>query len=297
MFKGLMPAMVTPFDGDGNLDLRAAEAVMDRSIEAGVDGILVLGSTGEFSHLTHEERRLFAEVAAGLVDGRVPLLVGVGASGTKEAVLLAEHAAGAGADAVVVVSPYYWNVGEEGLFRHFAAVAEAAPVPAMIYNFPMLTGIDLSPALVRRVAEECPNVVGIKDTVTEYAHTVKVLRAVKPVRPDFAVFAGFEDQILPSLLAGADGAISGLTNLVPNLLVEMVRAATTGDLETAAELHRRILPLMDLYALSEPGIGALKAAMNRLGVPISPTVRLPALPAPDGALEKIEGTLRDAGLL
>src|ERR687884_426389 len=152
MFRGLMPAMVTPFDERGEVDLGATEAVVERFIEAGVDGISPLGSTGEFSHLTGEERKRFAEEVVGIVGGRVPLVVGVGSSGTREAVELARHAEGVGADSVLVVSP----------------------------------------SLIARIAAECPNVSGLKDTVTEYFHTVGTLREVKRTRPDFSVLAGWE---------------------------------------------------------------------------------------------------------
>jgi 2-dehydro-3-deoxy-D-pentonate aldolase len=297
MFSGLIPAMVTPFDERGEVDLRATEAVVDRFIEAGVDGITALGSNGEFSHLTGDERRSFAEEVAKIVAGRVPLVIGVGASGTKEAVELARHAEGVGADGVLVVPPFYWKVGEEALFKHFAAVAESVDIPMLLYNFPMLTGLDLSPGLIARVAAEYPNVSGLKDTVTEYSHTVSVLREVKPVRDDFSVLAGFEDQILPSLLAGADGAISGLSNVAPELFVNLIRAFERSDLQKAAELHRRVLKLMVLGGCSDPPIGAIKLAMKKLDVPISPTVRGPALPAPEEAHEKVEAVLRDAGLL
>jgi 2-dehydro-3-deoxy-D-pentonate aldolase len=295
MFRGLMPAMVTPFDERGEVDLGAAEAVIERFIEAGVDGISPLGSTGEFSHLTGEERQRFAEEVTRIVAGRVPVVIGVGATGTREAVELSRHAEGAGADAVLVVSPFYWKVGEEGLFKHFATVAEAVDIPVLIYNLPMLTGIDLSPSLVARIAAECPNAVGIKDTVTEYGHTVGVIREAKRERPDFSVLQGWEDLILPSLLAGADGSICAFANVAPELFIGLVRAAQEGDLEKAALLHRRVLSLLTLGAYSDPPIGAIKAAMNKLGVPISPTVRGPALPATDE--ESIEAVLKDVGLL
>lgn len=295
MFSGLMPALVTPFDERGEPDLEATEAVLERHIAAGVDGIVALGSTGEFSHLEGDERRRFAESVAGILDDRIPLIVGVGASGTREAISLSRHAESIGANAVVAVSPFYWGVGEEALFGHFANISEAISIPTIVYNFPLLTGIDLSPALVRRLAEECPNVVGVKDTVQVYMHTVEVIRAVKPVRPDFSVLAGFEDQILPALLAGADGSICGLANVAPGLFVNLVRAFEDGDLEEAADLHRRVLSLTALGALSDPPMGAIKLAMNRLGVPIPPMVRGPALPATDA--EGVEATLERAGLL
>jgi 4-hydroxy-tetrahydrodipicolinate synthase len=297
MFKGLMPAMVTPFDDRGEVDLGATEAVVEHFIEAGVDGISPLGSTGEFSHLTGNERKRFAEEVVRIVGGRVPLVVGVGAAGTKEMVELALHAEDVGADAVLVVSPFYWTIGEDALFKHFATVAESVNIPVLVYNLPMLTGIDLSSSLIARIAAECPNVGGLKDTVTEYFHTVGVLREVKRVRPDFSVLSGWEDLILPSLLAGADGSICAFANVAPELFVNLVRSARDGELAKAAELHRRVLSLVTLGAYSDPPISAIKLAMNKLGVPISPAVRGPALPVPEEAHAKVEGVLREAGLL
>ena len=295
MFGGLMPAMVTPFDERGEVDLGATEAVIERFIEVGVSGISPLGSTGEASHLTADERKRFAEEIVRIVGGRVPLVVGVGATGTRETVELARHAEGVGTDAVLVVSPFYWKVGEEGLFQHFATVAESVDIPVVVYNLPMLTGIDLSPSLIGRLAGEYPNVVGIKDTVTEYNHVVGVLQEVKPARPDFSVLCGWEDLILPSLLAGADSSICAFANVAPELFVGLIEAAQSGDLTRAAELHRRVLNLVILGAHSDPPMGAIKLAMRRLGVPISPTVRGPALPATDE--EGVEAVLRDVGLL
>jgi 4-hydroxy-tetrahydrodipicolinate synthase len=297
MFRGLMPAMVTPFDERGEIDLGATEAVVERFIEAGVDGISPLGSTGEASHLASEERKRFIEEVTKIVGGRVPLVVGVGAAGTREAIELARHAQSVRVDAVLIVSPFYWKVGEEALFRHFAAVAESVGIPVLVYNLPMLTGIDLSPSLIARIAAECPNVTGLKDTVTEYRHTVGVLREVKRVRADFSVLSGWEDLILPSLLAGADGSICAFANVAPELFVDLVHSARDNDLERAAELHRRVLSLVTLGGYSDPPISAIKLAMNKLGVPISPAVRGPAVPIREEAHEKVESVLHEAGLL
>jgi 4-hydroxy-tetrahydrodipicolinate synthase len=297
MFSGLMPAMVTPFDERGKVDIAATEAVVERFVEAGVNGISPLGSTGEASHLTADERKRFAEEVVRIVGRRVPVVIGVGATGTRETVELARHAQEAGADAVLVVSPFYWKVGKEGLFKHFATVAESVEIPVLIYNLPMLTGIDLSPSLIEGIASDCPNVSGLKDTVTEYNHLVGVLQEVKPVRPDFSVLCGWEDLILPSLLAGADGSICAFANVAPELFVNLVRSARDGDLQRAAELHRRVLTLVTLGAYSDPPISAIKLSMKILGVPISPAVRGPALPVPEEAHGKIEGVLRDVGLL
>ncbi len=297
MFKGLMPAMVTPFDERGEIDLEATEAVVERFVEAGVDGISPLGSTGESTHLAADERRRFTEDVVRIVAGRVPLVAGVGSAGTREAVDLARHAQSAGVDAVLVVSPFYWTVGEEALFRHFAAVAEAVDIPVFIYNLPLLINTDLSASLVARIAAEYPNVAGIKDTTAQYTHTVEVLQEVKPARPDFSVLAGFEPLILPSMLAGADGSICAFANVAPELFVELVRSARDGDLDRAAQLHRQVLTLVTLGVYSDPPMSAIKLAMRKLGVPISPAVRGPALLIPEEAHEKVEDVLREAGLL
>ena len=198
---------------------------------------------------------------------------------------------------MLIVSPFYWKVGEEALFRHFAAVAESVDMPVLVYNLPMLTGIDLSPSLIARIAAECPNVTGLKDTVTEYRHTVDVQREVKRVRADFSVLSGWEDLILPCLLVGADGSICAFANVAPELFVNLVRSARDDDFQRAAELHRRVLSLVTLGGYSDPPISAIKLAMNKLGVPISPAVRGPALPIRVEAHEKVGSVLREAGLL
>jgi 4-hydroxy-tetrahydrodipicolinate synthase len=147
------------------------------------------------------------------------------------------------------------------------------------------------------VAEACENVVGIKDTVTVYAHTVAVLQEVKAAKPDFAVLCGWEDLVFPSLLAGADGSICAFANVAPRLFVDLVNSTRGGDLDTAAWLHRRVLELVTLGAHSDPPIGAIKLAMQILGVPISPTVRGPALPAEESARESVEAVLEGCELL
>jgi 2-dehydro-3-deoxy-D-pentonate aldolase len=155
----------------------------------------------------------------------------------------------------------------------------------------------LSPSLIARIAVECPNVSGLKDTVTEHFHTVGVSREVKRIRPNFSVLSGWEDLILPSLLAGADGSICAFANVAPELFVDLVRSAQRSDLQRAVDLHRRVLSLVSLGAYSNPPIGAIKLAMNKLRLPISPAVRGPALPAPEEAHEKIVGILHDVSLL
>jgi len=187
----------------------------------------------------------------------VPLVVGVGAAGTREAVELARHAEGAGTDAVLAVSPFYWKAGEEALFRHLTTVAESVQIPVLVYNLPMLTGIDLSPSPIARIAAACLNVSGLKDTVSEYYHTVGMLREVKCMRPDFSVLSGWRDLILPSHLAGADGSICAFANVAPEQFVNFVSSTRDGDLVRAAELHCRVLSLVTLRMYSDPPISVI----------------------------------------
>lgn len=296
MLDGIMPAMITPFDKQGEIDYEATEKIVERFIEAGVDGVSILGSTGEFPHLGVEERREFAERVIALAGGRIKVVVGVGSTSTREAASLARHAAESGAYATLCVPPFYFKLGEEALLQHFSGVARATELPMLVYNFPLMTGLNLSPRLVARLASEVPNVTGIKDTVTEPSHTLDVLGEVKAANPEFSVLVGFEDQILPNLLAGGDGAISGLANVAPELFVGLVRAFREGELAEAADHHRRILALLGLGGLSDPVVGAVKAAMSRLGVEVSPWVRSPALPLPSEAYDELDGVLNSAGL-
>jgi 4-hydroxy-tetrahydrodipicolinate synthase len=296
MLDGIMPAMVTPFDERGEIDLAATERVVEHCIEAGVDGLSILGSTGEFPHLDPAERRNFAERVVGMVRGRVRVVVGVGSTSTRESAELARHAADSGADGTLCVPPFYFKLGEKALYEHFARVARSAEIPMLVYNFPLMTGVGLSARMISRLSTDIPNVEGLKDTVTEHSHTLDVLGTIKPSNPDFSVLVGFEEQILPNLLAGGDGAISGLANVAPELFVGLVRSFREGDLAGAADHHRRVLTLLGIGGLSEPVVGAIKSAMQRTGVGISPAVRGPALPLDPDSYDELDGILESAGL-
>ena len=270
MFGGLMPAMVTPLRRAGEMDLAATEVVIERFIEAGVNGISprVVPAKLHTSQPTsealrrggHEDRRW---PRAGRDRGRLQRHAGDRRARQPRA---------AGADAVLVVSPFYWKVGEEGLFRHFATVAEAVDIPVVVYNLPMLTGIDLSPSLVARIAAECPNVVGLKDTVTEYLHTVAVLREIKPSRPDFSVLSGWEDLILPSSSPEptAPSVLSRTSPPSSSSTWSRQKRPDEGGRAAPAGTHPR-----DTGRYSDPPIGAIKVAeeARRSHLPYRPRPR------------------------
>lgn len=271
--SGLFVALFTPFDSAGNVDRDGLARLVEHTLRGGVDGVVALGTTGEFADLTPAERLTVVETTVAAVRGRVPVVVGIGALGTVEACNYAVVAEQAGADAVLSLPPLFWKLDDAELFEHFAAVARATDLPVLLYDIPVFAGASLSPALVRRVAEELPSVVGIKLTVTDFRSVSAVLAAVKPVRPDFSVTVGFEDLGLAALLAGADGFISGLANVAAPTIRALVDAVRVGDLAGAAVAHAEVLRLFPVYFQSNPPILALKMLAGAFGIDIEPTVR------------------------
>lgn len=271
--NGVFVALLTPFDAAGAVDVEAVTPLVDHVIDAGVDGVVALGTTGEFADLTDDDRDVLTAATVASVRGRVPVVVGIGALGTTQACRYAQRAEQAGADAVLTLPPLFWKLDDEGLFAHFAAVAAATSLPVLLYDIPIFTGASLSPQLVRRVAEELPSVIGIKLTVQDFKSVSDVLTAVKPARPEFSITVGFEDLALSAVLAGADGVISGMANFAAPTLLKLVAAARRGDLDAAASAHREILRLVPVYFQTNPPVLALKHLSSAYGAPISPFVR------------------------
>jgi len=208
LFTGIIPPVSTIFTADGQLDKQGTAALIDDLIKSGVDGLFFLGSGGEFSQLGAEERKTIAQFAIDHVDRRVPVLIGTGGTNARETIALSQHAQQAGADGIVVINPYYWKVSEANLIRYFEQVADSVTLPVMLYNFPALTGQDLTPALVKTLADSRSNIVGIKDTIDSVAHLRSMIHTVKAAHPHFTVLCGYDDHLFNTLLLGGDGAIS-----------------------------------------------------------------------------------------
>lgn len=288
--SGLFVALLTPFDSSGQFDRASLAGLVEHTLRGGVDGVVALGTTGEFADLTPAERLAVVETTVAAVRGRVPVVVGIGALGTAEACAHAVVAQQAGADAVLCLPPLFWKLDDAELFEHFAAVTQATDLPVLLYDIPVFTGAALSPALVRRVAEELPSVVGIKLTVGDFRSVSSVLAAVKPARPEFSVTVGFEDLGLGALLAGADGFISGLANFAAPTLRALVDAVAAGDLPAAAVAHAEVLRLVPVYFQSNPPILALKVLARAFGVDIEPRVRSRH---EAGAVQRVESWVTD----
>lgn len=270
---GFCVPLLTPLATDGALATDAIKGHVERLLAAGVDGVVALGTTGEFADLTGPERRAVVAATVAAVGHRVTVLAGVGGTGTAEACDHARAAAEAGADGLLALPPLYWKLGEGGLVRHFAAVAAATELPVLLYDFPALAGTALSPSLVARVVDEVPGVAGIKLSGPELRTVHAILADVKRRDPGFSVMVGAADLALPALMAGADGMIAALGNVAPEPLAALRAAVREGDLDKAARHHARILELLAIPAQSSPPILALKAAAAACGSPLQPVVR------------------------
>lgn len=277
MFKGILTPVITVLDQKGRLDFPGNELVINRLINNGMNGLLFLGSIGEFTALTMEEKKEFIRYVVKIVSKRVPVLIGTGGTVQEEAIELTQFAEQEGADGVVVISPYYFKLTPEIIYRYYANIARNTALPMMLYNFPERTSSDLGPDLVTRLAAEFTNIVAIKDTVDNISHTRKLIQAVKQQRPEFTILSGFDEYLLPNLMAGGDGVLCGLTNVVPEVFSELLKAYETKDFGKVMRLNKKVSILMNLYDVSQPFIGAIKGAVAARGVAINPTVKEPAM--------------------
>ena len=275
--SGLWPALLTPLNEDRTVDHHALATLVEDLVPRGIDGLVPLGSTGEFTEFTALERRAVLDTVVAAAAGRVPVLAGVSGLSTAETCGHAAAAAEAGVDAVLVLPPVYWKVSDERIFDHFVAVADAACLPVVVYDFPGLTAQPLSPALLGRLAAEEPRVVGAKLTVRDIMTVTAALEATRTHRPNFSVVTGFEDLIPAAMWAGADGAISGMANVVPDELVALI-AAVREHRPDAVERYRAVMADFGIYNLSGPVIPGLKAVAAALGRIPRPTSRLDAGP-------------------
>ncbi|CAK8742214.1 putative 2-dehydro-3-deoxy-D-pentonate aldolase YjhH [Sodalis praecaptivus] len=247
--------------------------------------------------MSTDQRRVLTEEAIRVVEGRVPVLIGVGSPSTDEAVRLARHAEACGAEGIVAINPYYWKLAPRNLDDYYHQIASSVGLPVIIYNFPDLTGQDLTPGIVKRLVLEHENIVGIKDTIDSVGHLRAMINTVKAVRPTFSVFCGYDDHLLNTLLLGGDGAITASANFAPELSVAIYHAWQEGDLALATTLNQKLLQLPSLYALETPFVSLIKHAMQCVGLPIDAYCLPPILAASDEAKDKVHALLVAQGIL
>lgn len=289
MFAGAMTALVTPFR-DGQVDEPALRALVEAQIAAGIDGLVPCGTTGEAPTLEAEEHARVVRITVEAAARRVPVIAGCGTNSTAHTIALSRAAKAAGADGLLLVTPYYNKPTQDGLFRHFTAVADASHKPVCLYNVPGRTAVNLKPAVALRLAAH-PNVIGIKEASGDLHQVMELLRD----RPaDFSVLSGDDWLTLPLVTAGGDGLISVTSNEAPGPMTALVHLLLSGNLDRGREWHYRLMPLMDANFL-ETNPAPVKAALALMGR-IRNVLRLPLVPVSDATCAALAAALRAVGL-
>jgi 4-hydroxy-tetrahydrodipicolinate synthase len=285
--QGIVTALVTPFREDERIDFGAWQRIIDIQIQAGVDGLLVAGGQGEFFSLSEEERIVALRFCRQCAGRRVPVYGNIGCPSTRETVRLAQRAAAEGVERLVAITPYYVRPSEDELVEHYIEVCRAVRLPMLAYNIPERTGVDLTPAAVRRIAGACENFAGLKDS-SGNLDRIPELAAIGRDRP-FSVFIGRDHLILPALERGCTGAMTACANVAPRLFVDLLRAFRAGDREQAARLQALADPLRQAFGLHTfPAV--IKEALQLIGVPAGPC-RRPVGPMPPDARQKLAEVL------
>jgi 4-hydroxy-tetrahydrodipicolinate synthase len=290
MFRGVLPALVTPFR-DGRVDEEAFVALVQRQIAAGVHGLVPVGTTGETATLSHEEHRRVVELCVQTAKGRVPVIAGAGSNSTDEAIELVRHAKTIGADAALVVTPYYNRPSQEGLYAHYAAINEAVQLPVLVYNVPGRTSIDISNEVLARLAR-LPNIVGIKDATGDL--TRASLQRIE-CGEEWVMLSGDDGSGLGYMAHGGHGCISVTANVAPDQTAALYDAAMAGDWAGALQAQDRLVRLHKAL-FSDASPAPTKYALAHLGL-CAEDVRLPIVPASEASRREVLEAMREAGVV
>ena len=262
IFKGAGVAIVTPFTADDKVDYEALGKMIDFQIENGTDAIIICGTTGESSTLTHDEHDECIRFAVEYVAGRVPVIAGTGSNSTAEAIRLSTHAEKVGADALLLVTPYYNKATQKGLIEHYKKIANSVTIPIIMYNVPSRTGVNILPETAVTLAKEVDNIVGIKEASGNIG---QVARLAALADGCIDIYSGNDDQIVPLLSLGGIGVISVLSNIAPKMTHDIVASYLNGDVETSRKLQLQAMDLNDVLFCEVNPI-PLKAALNMMGM-------------------------------
>jgi len=301
-FRGALTAMITPMNKDGSVDYEGFRKNVKFQLEEGIDGLVPLGTTAETPTLDEkpgeEEDKLIAIVMEEVKEfekksgKKVPVILGAGSNNTRDAVAYCERAKKAGADAALVVTPYYNKPSKEGIYRHFEAVSKVG-IPIIVYNIQGRTGVNIPTDTLARIAE-LPNIAGVKEASGNINQMADVIAQIKSKKPDFAVLSGDDGLTLPLIALGGDGIISVVSNLAPAIVSEMANKALDGKIEEARKIHYRLLPFFKA-AFVDGNPTSIKYSMNVKGLPAGPC-RLPLVEVNDEAKKVIEKALKECGL-
>ncbi|WP_238916269.1 dihydrodipicolinate synthase family protein [Clostridium sp. YIM B02555] len=275
MFKGIYTPLVTLFDENGNIDKNNLKILIEKLIDDGVDGIVILGSVGEFFNISSlEDKKDYIQFVSKVVKGRVKLIIGTGSNNIEEVIELNNYSNDLKADGVLIITPYFFGLDENYMYEYYSKIAQNTKLPIIIYNFPARTSINLSYDLILRLANEFNNIVGIKDTTDSMSNVRRFVQKIKKVRKDFCVISGFDEYLLPNLLSGGDGIIGGLTNINAKLFTDAYKAFLDKDFEKLLIYQDKINNMTELYDLTNPFIVGLKEAVKvSLKLDINTTIR------------------------
>jgi 4-hydroxy-tetrahydrodipicolinate synthase len=290
-FQGSFVALVTPFR-NGKVDEAKLRELVELHVANGTDGLIPCGTTGESPSLNHDEHRRVVEIVVEAARGRIRVVAGTGSNSTAEAIALTKHAEQAGAAGALVVNPYYNKPTQEGLYRHFRAVAESVAIPVLVYNIQSRTAVNVETDTLARLAREVRNIVGVKEASGSLDQMSQVIAACGP---DFSVLSGDDNITLPLLVIGGSGVVSVIANIVPRETADLVHAALDGDWKRARDLHYRLFPLARAAFLETNPI-PIKEAMAMAGM-IEPEFRLPMCRMSDANREKLRTILKTYSLV
>ena len=290
MFAGAFTAIVTPFK-DGQVDEKAFKGLIRFGLDGGVSGFVPCGTTGESPTLSHEEHNRVVEMTVKEVAGQVKIIAGTGSNSTEEAISLTRHAKKVGVDAALLVSPYYNKPTQEGLYRHFKAIAEAVDIPLVLYNIQGRTGVNIENSTMEKLSR-LPNIVGVKEASGSILQMSEVIRLCGP---DFDVLSGDDQMTFPLVALGGKGVISVVTNIIPDKMSALVRHMLAGEIDQARAIHFEIFELCQAMFVETNPI-PIKAALGLMGK-IEPEFRLPLCPPASASLEKIRNVLSKLNLI
>lgn len=292
IFEGAGVALITPFHANGEVNYEKLEELLEEQISEGTDAVISCGTTGESSTMSHEEHMEVVRFTCQVVKNRVPVIAGTGSNSTREAIHLSEAAQEAGADGLLLVTPYYNKATQGGLIAHYTAVAESVRIPILLYHIPGRTGVTMKPETIVSLCRKVPNIVGVKEASADFSAIARIMNLADG---NVDLYSGNDDQIVPLLSLGGKGVISVLSNVAPKQTHEICEAYLKGDCKRSCELQLKAIPLIQALFCEVNPI-PVKAAMNLMGKEVGP-LRLPLTEMEPQNQKRLEQAMREYGIL
>jgi 4-hydroxy-tetrahydrodipicolinate synthase len=280
MIKYVVPVL-TCLRNEREIDVDSCLRLYDHLIKNELNGIAVFGTSGEFPHISLPEKKRLIRAASAVIKGKAEYIVGTGSMDVNETVELSNYAFEEGADTVIIVSPFYYGLSDDSVFEYYSRVAKGVKGNIYLYNFPDRTSYSISPKTVLKLALKHPNIIGIKDTVPDMAHTVEIIKTVKPVLPEFQIFHAYDNSFAYTVLSGGNGCIGILPNIAPRLFADWAKAVRGKDFDTVAKIQVKVDKLMNILWFHSPFLATCKAVLVEQGIFPSDTMTFPFLKYPE----------------